>query len=145
MPELCQYDTKISKNTETQKIFRRENEIDVSHCDTMRHCDTSVTPKVFKFIRLSKYGQRARQGNLLFYSQMGLGVSKSSGVGSGVGANKLLGVTLRVYFFSGASLRVEFLLHVYSNSLLLKTISVKSEIQAIGRESNSLVYKYNKV
>jgi hypothetical protein len=54
----------------------------------------------------------------------GSGVSKSSGVGSGVGANKLSGVTLGVLFFSGVSLGVECLLHVFSNSLVYKHIKV---------------------
>jgi hypothetical protein len=45
------------KNTKTQKICQLENEIDVTPCDTMRHSNTSVTPKGFKFAGPSKDGE----------------------------------------------------------------------------------------
>jgi hypothetical protein len=61
------FDTKSSKNTKNKKICQFENEIDVTHCDTMRHCYTSVTPKVFKFIGPSKDGQRHGRGTYLFF------------------------------------------------------------------------------
>jgi hypothetical protein len=72
--EMChtvtQCDTmtqKVLKNTKTHKICRLENEIDVTYCVTKRHCDTSVTPKVFNLCWLFKDGQRQGRGTYLFF------------------------------------------------------------------------------
>jgi hypothetical protein len=60
------FDTKSKKNYNIQKICQLENEIDVTHCDNMRHCGMYVTPKVFKFIGPSKDGRRHGMGSYLF-------------------------------------------------------------------------------
>jgi hypothetical protein len=38
-----------------------------TNCDTTQHCDTSVTPKVFKFIGPSKDGRRHGRGTYLSF------------------------------------------------------------------------------
>jgi hypothetical protein len=43
------------------------NEIAVTHCDTIQHCNTSVTPKVIKFSGTSDDGRRHGRSTYLFW------------------------------------------------------------------------------
>jgi hypothetical protein len=48
--EMCHTMTQMTQKIhKPRKYAKLENEIDVTHCDTIRHCDTCVTPKVFNF------------------------------------------------------------------------------------------------
>jgi hypothetical protein len=62
---LTQKVQKIRKKT--KKICQLKNEIYVTHCDTIRHCDTFVTQKVFKIIGPSKDVPRHGRAPTCFY------------------------------------------------------------------------------